>query len=461
VKKPLAWIVLLFSAGILVADRIKIPLFWLYWPAGAILLAISFFLKRKFPAELLLALLVLICGMIWMSNSRASPECHISNFHYQSQKVYALQGWVSNRIEIEENKTSFLFRIEEIADEESKQACCGEILVIVNGFLPAEYGEELILEGSLRRPFGEYWRRQGIYRVARVKSPDFARSTGGNKAGPVKRLLFGLKSRIENGFEKNLSPICAGVIEAMTIGEERNVPVKVYKDMVRCGTVHILVVSGSNVGVVSFIIVLLLKIFRVKRRIRFFCCVPLLLAYCFLTGASNPVVRATIMSGVFLFAYFVKRQPNIYNSCAAAALVILILAPGQIREIGFQLSFASVLAIAFFYPRLKNFLKMDKLKPGLLRWPMEGCLVSFSAWLGTMGLIAAYFRMISPVTVLANLLIVPLASLITLSGFSLLAAQSLSSYLALSFASINELLVNLLLGLNSLLLEVPHAYFYF
>ncbi|MCX5708661.1 MAG: ComEC/Rec2 family competence protein [Candidatus Omnitrophica bacterium] len=460
-KKPLIWIVLLFSAGILVAEWIKIPLVWLYWSAGTILLALIFFLKRKFLTKLLLSLLVLIWGMIWLNNYRTVPECHIRKFYYQSQKVYALRGWVNSRPEVKENKTSFLFRIEEIADEQRKQICCGEILVMVNGLLPVDYGEELIMECSLHRPFGEYWRRQGIYRVARVKSPDFVRSTGKNKAWPMKRLLFRVKSRIENGFEKNLSPICSGVIEAMTIGEERNVPVKVYKDMVRSGTVHILVVSGSNVGVVGFIIVLLLKIFRVKRKIRFFCCVPLLLAYCFLTGASNPVVRATVMAGVFLFAYFVKRQSNIYNSCAAAALVILILDPGQIRDIGFQLSFASVLAIAYFYPRLKNFLMVDKLKSGILRLPIESCLVSFSAWLGTAGLIALYFRMVSPITVLANLLIVPLASIITLSGFSLLVAQSLSSYPALSFASVNELLVSLLLSLNSLLLQVPHAYFYF
>ncbi len=457
----MVWLALLFSAGILAASCIKIPLAWQYLSAGSILLALIFFLKRKCLGEILLALLVLICGMIWLNNYREISGCHILRFHYQSQEIYQLRGWVNSQPKVKDNKTSFLFRIEEIADEQRRQTCCGELLVIVRGFLPAEYGQELILEGSLHRPFGGYLRRQGIFRIARVKSLDFVRSTGKNKAWLVKRLLFKLKSRIENGFEKNLPLVCAGVIEAMTIGEERNVPAKVYKDMIRSGTVHILVVSGSNVGVVGFIIVLLLKIFRVTRRLRLILCVPLLLAYCFLTGASNPVVRATVMAVVFLFAYFLKRQTDIYNSCSFAAMVILGLNPNQIFDIGFQLSFASVLAIAFFYPRLKVWSRIDKLKCQWLRFPAEGFLVSFSAWLGTAGLIAAYFRMVSPVTVLANLLIVPLAAVITLSGFSLLVAQSVSSYLALSFASVNELLVSLLLSLNSLLLQLPHAYFYF
>jgi len=194
---------------------------------------------------------------------------------------------------------------------------------------------------------------------------------------------------------------------------------------------------------------------------KIFFTVLLLLAYCILTGASNPVVRATIMAIVLLFAYFVRRQTDIYNLCASAAIAILILNPTQITNFGFQLSFASVLAIAFFYPWFKKLSRVEQLKFRVLRFLAEGCLVSFSAWLGTAGFIAVYFRMISPITVLANLLIVPLASLITLSGFSLLAAQSVSSYLALSFASVNEFLVKLLLGLNGLLLQLPYAYFYF
>lgn len=459
-KKPLVWITIFFSLGIFSAGWIRIPFFWLYFASGSFLL-LGIFFGQKPAGMIFRAALVFLCGMIWLENYAIKPACHIERFKYKGNKIYALRGWVSSYPEHKDNRTMFLFRAQEIATENMIQPCCGDVLAVIRGELKTEYAEELILECSLHRPFGEYLPRQGIYRIAGVKTPVFIKRIGKNKKLVFKKSLLKLKSRFESGFEKSLTPICAGVIEAMTLGEKKNVPQRVYKDMIRSGTVHILVVSGSNVGVVGFIIILGLKIFRVKRRIRFFCAVPLLLVYCFLTGASNPVARATIMAIVFLFAYFVKRQADIYNSCAASGLIILSINPTQIRDIGFQLSFASVLAIAFFYPRLKDWSRIDQLKCRWLRLPAEGCLVSFSAWLGTVGLIAAYFRMVSPVTVLANLLIVPLASIITLSGFSLLVAQSVSSYLALSFASVNELLVSLLLRLNILLLQLPHAYFYF
>ncbi|MFH0828136.1 MAG: ComEC/Rec2 family competence protein [Candidatus Omnitrophota bacterium] len=459
-KKPLVWLAIVFSFGIIAASRLKIGQGWLYLSAFVLLLLSLFLFKRNVLWVILLSVLVFICGMIWLNNYTMLPQGHISRFYYKSGKVYSLKGWVDSVPNYGNNQTSFLFQCEEIAEENKKQTCRGKILVIVRGALKTEYGQELILEARLNRPFGEYLRRQGVSLIGRVKTPCFVQWTGKIKGWIVTRSVSKLKSRIEEMFESSLSPICAGIIEAMTLGEERNVPAIIYKNMIKSGTVHILVVSGSNVGVVCFIIILLLKITRIKRRLRFFLCVPLLLIYCLLTGASNPVVRATIMAIVFLFAYLIKRQADIYNSCAVSALIILIMNPAQVFNIGFQLSFASVLAIAFFYPRFKNWLKLDLIKTRILRLPLEGCLVSLSAWLGTAGLIAFYFRLVSPITVLANLFIVPLASLITLCGFSLLVIQSLSSCLARSFIPVNEFLVNLLLQGNGFLLQFPFAYFY-
>ena len=460
-RKPLPWIVALFSLGIIASSAIIISLFWLYLAGIVFVLIAVIWRKKRIIGQIALVILVFICGMVWLENSTLEHRSHIQRFRYDSNEIYLLRGWVNSQVNFQDNKTSFRFICQEIATKEKQQVGYGQIPVIVQGQLKTEYGEELILQASLAYPFNEYFRRKGIRVIARVKTPDFVSLTGRNKGPPIKRRILKLKSWVESKFESRLTPVCAGVVEAMILGEEKNVPAVVYKDMIRSGTVHILVVSGSNVGVVGFIIVLLFKIMRVKRRLRFFLSVPLLLAYCFLTGASNPVVRATIMAVVLLFAYFVRRQADVYNSCALAGLIILILSPAQLFNIGFQLSFSSVCSIAFFYPRLKQLLKLSQIQSVVGRFLAEGCLVSLSAWLGTAGLIAGYFRMVSPITVLANLVIVPLATVITLSGFSLLAVQSVSSYLALSFASVNESLVSVLLAINSLLLQLPGAYFYF
>jgi competence protein ComEC len=186
----------------------------------------------------------------------------------------------------------------------------------------------------------------------------------------------------------------------------------------------------------------------------------LLVIYCFMAGASTPVVRATVMSLVFMSAYFLKRDPDIYNSLALAAIFILAFSPRQLFNIGFQLSFVSVFSIAYFYPRLSAFLQVKALKTRLLKLAIEAMLVSFSAWLGTAGLSAYYFKIVSPITVFANLIIVPLSSLVTLCGFSTLIAASLWPAAGRLFSVTTELLVMSLLSINNWLVKLPAAYFY-
>jgi competence protein ComEC len=199
---------------------------------------------------------------------------------------------------------------------------------------------------------------------------------------------------------------------------------------------------------------------RIRLKVRIILTVICLLIYCLITGASNPVIRATVMGIVFLLARILKREADIYNCLACAALFILGLNPRQLFDIGFQLSFVSVLAIACLYPKIKSFLRLGNFKVKVLRFICEGCLVSLCAWIGTMGIIAYNFRIISPITVLANILIVPLATLITLCGFSLVLCGSFCPFLGGVFSTTTAMLITLLLNINAAVIKIPGAYFY-
>jgi len=205
----------------------------------------------------------------------------------------------------------------------------------------------------------------------------------------------------------------------MLLGEKKYIPPYITDAMVKSGTVHILVVSGFNVGIVTYVMLLLLKLTRLPKIYRFFSTACSLVSYCLITGASTPVVRATVMALVFVAAYWFRREPDLYHSCALAAMFILVINPRQLFDIGFQLSFSSVISIIYFTERIKRMLHLDSLSQPALKFITNSLLVSFSAWLGTMLLVAHYFKIFSPITVLANLFIASLATLITLLGFAL------------------------------------------
>lgn len=275
----------------------------------------------------------------------------------------------------------------------------------------------------------------------------------------AEKFISQLKNRALAAIDKNTKGIPASVLSAMVLGERKSLSPLIAYAMMQSGTVHILVVSGFNVSIVAFVLFLLLKLMHLPRRIRLLLTIGFLIVYCFLTGASAPVVRATVMAIVFLLGFLLKREPDIYNSLALAWLSILAVNPRQLFEAGFQLSFASVLAIVYLYPKLKAQFPLQLLKIKFLRCVLEAGLVSFCAWIGTLGLVAYHFRTFSPVTVLANLFIVPLATLITLCGFSLLFFSLFCPFLSQPFAWTAQTSVAVLIKINAFLVDLPFSHF--
>jgi competence protein ComEC len=469
-KYPLPILALTFCSGIIFASQIKIPFLLVYPTAVIFLLLSAVFFKKRFIFDIFISLCVFLLGAGLLLNSQALAASHISQpVFYKNNQPVIVRGIVYSQPELKNNKLLFILKAKEVQSGNLRYNCCGNILVRLRGKTDLEYADELILSGHLRRPYGfttkgqrgyqDYLANQGIYCLMNIKAANFLVKINKGKGMEIKRFAFWLKARLEELIFKYVLPVPAGILDAMLLGERSNIPSLINNSMVKSGTVHILVVSGFNTGLVSLIILSLLKLLRLSRNTRFYVTIPLLLLYCLLTGASNPVVRATIMTIVFLSSYLVKREPNIYNSCSLAAIIILGINPRQLFDAGFQLSFLSVFSLIYLYPKLRQFLRLERIKIRSIRFLSDSLLLSFSAWLGTMGCIIYYFRIFSPITVIANLFIIPLAALITLCGFSLVIIGFLFPYLAPFFASSSELAIAILLRVNALLIRIPGAYF--
>jgi competence protein ComEC len=469
-KRPLVILTVFYCLGIILASLIRIN-FWIIMPLAITVFFVVTLWGRKngifLVSVLILALLV---GYLSLRNSGVLSNCHIRKFiAYQDRSVYWLQGVIVSQPEFKNNHAWFILRARQIQSDKLRYKCCGEVLVKMDFEQELNYGDSLTLMGNLSRPpsFGrsqsyrDFLARQGIYLIMPVKDyRQIIRQDKFNGAGLIRGCLW-LRVYLEQVISRYLPALPSSILAAMVLGQKRNIPWLVNDSMVKSGTVHILVVSGFNVGIVALMINLLLKILRFGRKARIVLTAICLLVYCLITGATNPVMRATIMGLVFLAAYLLKSQPDIYNSLVSAALFILVINPRQLFDIGFQLSFASVLSIVSFYPKLKALVHLELCRIKILKFMAEGCLVSFSAWLGTLVIIVLNFRIIAPITVLANILIVPLATLITLCGFTLILSGLLYPDLAHLFSLPTAALITLLLNINAALIKLPFAYIYF
>lgn len=466
-KHLLAYLTIVFCLGIACADFIRMP-----FPLSFLLAAFLFFAailahraQKRF--EIAVFPLIFFLGTLILTSSYLLPACHIVRLISKDKfAVCAVTGTVASEPVRKEKNVSFILKAEEVRYGRFGHNCCGEILVQARGKLGLAYADKVILTGRLYRlsdytayklqGYRRYLRNQGIFSVMRAGNITICKSP---KICVFRRSVLYLKARIEDIFQRHLKDASYGVMNAMVLGDKQAVPVFIYNLMVKTGTVHILVVSGFNVGIVAFLMVLFLKLIRIPRKARIIAAMPVLIAYCFLTGASTPVVRATIMAFSFMLADLLKRQANMYNGLSLAAICILVFNPRQLFDIGFQLSFASVFSIILLYPAVKSLLRLDSLRVKVLRFFAEGLIVSFSAWAGTMGLVAHYFKIFSPVTILANMIIAPLATLITLCGFSLISAGIIAPFFARYLSLASHVLVALLLNINSFLAKLPYAYF--
>jgi len=458
-RHVLPFFIVCFCSGAVVLNLIGIPFIFIYALTLILLIASLFVIKKNTQFVIFSVLTFIFLGGAALKNSCILPRNSIFNWiYYKSQTLYCLKGFIKDYPSFKNGQTEFTFSTEGLILNNIRYSCSGDVLVFITSGPKLSYGEELLIVGNLRRPYFIY--SDNILGVMHIKLPNAITRLNRSKANPLMKASFFFKKRIEGIIHQYLSPVSAGIVDAMILGDKKDIPFLVYDSMVKTGTVHILVVSGFNVGLVAFIIMLLFKVLRIPRIIRFYLAIFCIIAYCFVTGSSTPVLRASIMGVFFLLGIILNREPDIYNSISLSALFILLLKPKEIFSVSFQLSFASVISIVYFYPKFNIWLRIKAIKARFLRAVFNAALVSLSAWIGTFGFIAYNFKICSLVTILANMFIVPLAALITLSGLSMLIISMISPQLAQFIAYSNELWVVSLLKINQSLLKLPFAYLY-
>jgi competence protein ComEC len=165
------------------------------------------------------------------------------------------------------------------------------------------------------------------------------------------------------------------------------------------------------------------------------------------------------MVGVVMAGRLLERDADLINIISFSGLVILIWNPQYLFELGFQLSFAATLSIVYLHDRLAElcFPFLSGTSSRWLRWVVSGLSVSLAAQLGTWPIIAYHFQKLPVISLLANLLVVPLVGLAVSLGFASLLLSPLSVSLARLYAAANWLVLNTLMHIVRLASRLPFS----
>jgi competence protein ComEC len=202
------------------------------------------------------------------------------------------------------------------------------------------------------------------------------------------------------------------VVVAMTLGD-KSLLTKDVKDMYSVTAAsHVLALSGLHLSILYGVIMLLLAPFR-RRLLVQVLLLTTIWTYAWLVGLSPSVVRAATMLSIYSIVTLLYRDRVSFNVLAFSAILLLIISPHSLLDVGFQLSYLSVAAILLFVPLLTYAVRNTLIRRWrLTSWLYDLLAVSVAAQLGTAPLVAYYFGRFSCLFLLSSLFAVPLVTLI-------------------------------------------------
>lgn len=236
---------------------------------------------------------------------------------------------------------------------------------------------------------------------------------------------------IKNALEEKINLIFkqpeAGYLAGLLLGGEERLPQEVAESFRRTGTTHTVAVSGYNITILASFLVLLGIFIGLWRQKAFWLATLGITFFVLMIGSPASAVRAAIMGILLLWAAKNGRLSDSFRAIILAAAIMLFFSPFiLLYDAGFQLSFLAALSIVLIYGPLseKKEIKNDFLELKSIFW------ITISVQLGVLGILIYSFESFSVISILANLIILPLIPFIMLGGFSVILISFFSMFLA-------------------------------
>lgn len=488
-RRPLWYPLTALTAGLLIGDRIALPPAVLLACMLPVLALLLLCVRRRWNAAafLLLILLMLTAGML---NIQRQPFLALQDRHVlrlADQGKMTLEGVVLSTEQALPGKNTLIVRCRRVLLNHTPIPVTGKIRVAIPPELSFQYGDFIRFHTKIKKIQGfhnpgsfDYERsqnRRGLYVSGFVSDRAGIVLIRPDAASGLTLKLESFRLRLKRLIEAHAPSPQREILQAMTIGNQKAIPQDVRDAFAQTGTSHILSISGLHVGIVAasafFLILLAFKSseycmlkFNIIKTATAAAMIPVLI-YALVAGMGTPVLRSTLMTLAFLAAMLIGRPKDLYNILAGAALIILIALPEALYEISFQLSFSAVFAILYAVEKLGKW--QAPLPSSTPRWISAGVgrlylflLVSAAATLGTLPIIAFYFNRVSAVTLIANLVAVPLLGILALIPAMMFILTSLfSTTLAGFFISVSSFFTGIAVRIIEELALLPWSSFSF
>jgi competence protein ComEC len=458
-KQPLVMVAVLYGTGIILGHFLEAPLL-----RSIIIAIVSAFLALVVRAwrGALVAIAVFLFGWANMSSRTAVISPWDLRTTWQERETIATiqaivldtpSERVSSRKGVDSSHTLAELEVTALRGRSGDwQPAFGKVMSRTSGVLPRDFqrGGSVEVSGVAMHPVGplapgmfDYKRHlnlRGFHYELKVDSPSDWKMLGAHGgASFANRFRAWAQRTLARGLPEEDEAV--RLQWAMLLGWKTALTSEVSEPFMRSGTMHIFAISGLHIAMIAGICIALLRAAAFPQIACGLVVIPIIWFYTAATGWQASAIRSTVMMTVIIVGWALRRPTDLINSLATAACLILIWQPEQLFQSGFQLSFFVVLSIALLSPGIETMKRrifaLDPMLPDELRprWQRIGIkaanlawssfAVSLAAFIGSVPLIAHYFHLFTPGSLVANLLIVPVSSLALMSGIGALATGDL------------------------------------
>ncbi|RCX22720.1 competence protein ComEC [Fontibacillus phaseoli] len=426
--------------------------FWLLW-GGISLMAPLLSTVGRFPWRRLLVLWILFSlgAAYWANNDGSNVSAIEARSKYISPENSGMmelegipvqvEGRIVSTVDIDGDRAAFTLRLsgysftgesngERASRErkepwhESKEKVAVQLRLSSQSELATaaswKRGQIFVIGGTLERPgdarnFGgfdyrNYLRNQRIHWLLKTKGASGVISESPNHFSftAVLGKVDSLRDRLGVTVGKLFPGWQAGYMKGLIIGLADDLEPEKYAQFTNLGLTHILAISGSHVAINVGLLFGLLRLCRITRETAIWIVLGFVPVYVLLTGFSPSVIRSGIMTMLGLYLLRRGLLKDGLNVLSAAALLMLLWDPYYLLNVSFQLSFVVTAGLIVFVPLLSPY----------FRWLPErlrgAAAITVAAQLVSFPVTIYYFNQFSLLSLVANMVIVPLVSLIAL-----------------------------------------------
>ncbi len=491
-QRPLLPLLIAVMAGISSGYLFEMPRFWLLAMLALGLVSLLLCIWRRFtylilPAAMIVTFALSVLNMHLYLYEKPDPA-HI--VHHAGPDILTVEGLITASPKQFPDKTQLIVSAQRLRKSGAVIPVHGKILLNCVMDTSFRYGQIIRFKTKLKIPrnfhnpggfdYENYLRFKGILVHGFISNPTNLIILRENQGHPLLTQLEAFRSQLKTIIRANAGSPAGEIIQAMILGDQKEIPKEIQDQFNRTGVSHIIAISGFNVGIIAFFSILIVRMimktseylllrFNITKVSLALSFIPIAI-FTLIAGMGISVVRAAIMALAFLVAILLGKERDLYHTLALAALLILAVSPPSLFDISFQLSFSAVAAILFMTPKLTALIP----KP-----PVEGkpriqlfiyrrlydialfMVVSVSATLGTLPLVVFYFNRMSLITLPANLVVVPIMGIMALPvSMTIILAAPFSASLTAWLIKLSALLIEISLFMVEYFASLSWAAYY-